>query len=41
MQRVYGGARLLTGVRWCVLMALHLIGIGLAIGAAVGFGILH
>ena len=41
MQRVYGGLRLATGLRWVVLMVLHLIGIGLAIGAAVGFGILH
>jgi hypothetical protein len=41
MRRVYGGSRLVTGVRWCVLMLLHVIGIGLAIGAAVGFGILH
>ena len=41
MQRVYGGGRFLTGVRWIVLMALHMVGIGLAIGAAVGFGILH
>ena len=41
MRRVYGGARLVTGVRWCVLMMLHVIGMGLAIGAAVGFGVLH
>lgn len=41
MRRVYGGSRLATGLRWLVVMALHLIGIGLAIGAAVGFGILH
>jgi hypothetical protein len=41
MRRVYGGSRLATGVRWLVLMALHVIGITLAIGAAVGFGILH
>jgi hypothetical protein len=41
MRRVYGGSRLTTGVRWCVLMALHVTGMGLAIGAAFGFGILH
>jgi hypothetical protein len=41
MRRVYGGSRLTTGVRWFVLMALHVTGMGLAIGAAFGFGILH
>jgi hypothetical protein len=41
MRRVYGGSRLATGVRWIVLMVLHLIGIVLALVAAVGFGILH
>jgi hypothetical protein len=41
MRRVYGGSRLVTGVRWLVLMALHVTGMGLAIGAAFGFGILH
>jgi hypothetical protein len=41
MRRVYGGSRLATGLRWIVLMVLHLIGMGLAIGAAVGFGIVH
>ena len=41
MRRVYGGSRLATGLRWVVLMLLHLVGIGLAIGAAVGFGIVH
>jgi hypothetical protein len=41
MRRVYGGSGLATGLRWFVLMALHVIGIGLAIGSAVGFGILH
>ncbi|MBW8899204.1 MAG: DUF3667 domain-containing protein [Massilia sp.] len=41
MRRVYGGARLATGLRWIVLMLLHLVGIGLAIGAAVGFGVVH
>ena len=41
MRRVYGGSRLVTGVRWFVLMALHVTGVGLAIGAAFAFGILH
>jgi hypothetical protein len=41
MRRVYGGSRLMTGVRWLVLMALHVTGMGLAIMAAFGFGILH
>lgn len=41
MRRVYGGSRLVTGLRWLVLMALHVVGMALAIGAAFGFGILH
>jgi hypothetical protein len=41
MRRVYGGSRLATAWRWIVLMVLHLIGMGLAILAAVGFGIVH
>lgn len=41
MRRVYGGSRLVTGVRWFVLMALHVTGMGLAIGAAFAFGIVH
>ena len=41
MRRVYGGSRLVTGVRWLVLMALHVTGVGVAIGAAFAFGILH
>jgi hypothetical protein len=41
MRRVYGGSRLTTGARWLVLMALHVTGMGLAIMAAFGFGILH
>jgi hypothetical protein len=41
MRRVYGGSRLATGLRWLVLMALHVTGLGVAIGAAFGFGILH
>jgi hypothetical protein len=41
MRRVYGGSRKLTGLRWIVLMLLHLLTLGLAIGAAVAFGVLH
>jgi hypothetical protein len=41
MRRVYGGSRLMTGVRWFVLMALHVTGMGLAIGVAFAFGIVH
>lgn len=41
MRRVYGGSRLVTGLRWFVLMALHVTGMGVAIGAAFAFGILH
>lgn len=41
MRRVYGGSRTLTGLRWIVLMLLHLLTLGLAIAAAVAFGILH
>jgi hypothetical protein len=41
MRRVYGGSRIGTGLRWVVLMTLHVFGIALAIAAAVGFGILH
>jgi len=41
MRRVYGGSRIATGLRWVVLMTLHVFGIALAIAAAVGFGILH
>jgi hypothetical protein len=41
MRRVYGGSRLVTGLRWLVLMALHVVGMALAIGAAFGFGIVH
>ena len=41
MRKVYGGSRTLTGLRWIVLMLLHLITIGVAIFAAVAFGVLH
>ena len=41
MRRGYGGSRLATGVRWLVLMALHAVGMVLAIVTAVAFGIVH
>jgi hypothetical protein len=41
MRRVYGGSRTLTALRWTVLMVLHLVTLGLAILAAVAFGVLH
>ena len=41
MRRVYGGSRKLTALRWIVLMLLHLVTLGLAIAAAVAFGVLH
>lgn len=40
MRRVYGGGRLPTGVRWLVLMALHLLSVVAAIGLAVGQALL-
>jgi hypothetical protein len=41
MWRVYGGGRTLTILRWCVLMMFHWISIGLALLAAIGFGVMH
>jgi hypothetical protein len=41
MRHVYGGGRILTGLRWIVLMLLHLLGMSLAVAAAVAFGIVH
>ena len=41
MRRVYGGRRIATGLRWIVLMVLHLVTIGLAIVGAVAYGSLH
>jgi hypothetical protein len=41
MRRVYGGSRVVTGVRWIVLMVLHLLTMMLAVFGAVGFGIVH
>lgn len=40
MRKVYGGARLATFVRWIVLMALHLLGMFLAIMGTVAIGAL-
>lgn len=36
MRRVYGGGRLATGVRWLVLMTLHLFSVMAAVALAVG-----
>jgi hypothetical protein len=41
MRHVYGGGWVLTGLRWIVLMLLHLLTISLAVVAAVLFGIMH
>jgi hypothetical protein len=41
MRRVYGGSRTLTGLRWIVLMLLHLLTLGLAVLAALALGVLH
>lgn len=41
MRRVYGGSRFVTGLRWIVLMFLHLLTMTLAIVGAVAFGIVH
>ena len=41
MQKVYGGRRVLTVVRWIVLMLLHLLTMVVAILAATGYGVLH
>jgi hypothetical protein len=41
MRRVYGGSRKLTALRWIVLMLLHLVTMGLAVFAAVAYGLLH
>lgn len=41
MRTVYGGSRILTSLRWIVLMVLHLVTVFLAGFAAVAFGLLH
>jgi hypothetical protein len=41
MRRVYGGSRTLTGLRWIVLMLLHLVTMGAAVFLAVAYGLLH
>jgi hypothetical protein len=41
MRRVYGGARTLTGLRWIVLMCLHLLTMVVAILLATAYGVLH
>ncbi len=40
MRRVYGGGRIATGVRWIVLMTLHVLGMAGAIGACYWLTIL-
>jgi hypothetical protein len=39
MRKVYGGSRLVTALRWIVLMTLHLVCIGLAIAVAAGLAV--
>jgi len=41
MRRVYGGSRLMTALRWMVLMFLHLVTMGFAVLGGVAFGVLH
>ena len=41
MQRVYGGSRAMTGLRWAVLTVLHTLSIGVALIATVGVAILR
>ncbi|MFK3740423.1 DUF3667 domain-containing protein [Massilia sp. TN1-12] len=41
MRRVYGGGRVLTVLRWAVLMCFHWLSIGAALLLAVAFGVLH
>lgn len=40
MRRVYGGGRLLTGLRWLVLMLLHFLSVALAIVLSAGSALL-
>lgn len=40
MRRVYGGSRLLTTVRWVLLMFLHILSISAALVLALGAGVL-
>jgi hypothetical protein len=41
MRRVYGGGRVMTGVRWLVLSVLHVMSLAAAITAAFGLAIMH
>ena len=41
MRRVYGGGRIMTGVRWVVLSVLHALSLAAAIIAAFGLAIMH
>jgi len=40
MRRVYGGGRIMTALRWIVLMALHLLTLAMAVVLAVAIGLL-
>lgn len=41
MRRVYGGSRIVTALRWMVLMFLHLVTMGFAVLGGVAFGVMH
>jgi hypothetical protein len=41
MRRVYGGGRVITALRWIVLMVFHLVTMGLALLGVMAFGMLH
>lgn len=41
MRRVYGGSRTATALRWIVLMALHLLGMFIAVLAALAMAVAH
>lgn len=41
MRRVYGGSRTATALRWIVLMALHLLGMSIAVLAALAMALAH
>lgn len=41
MRRVYGGSRTATALRWIVLMALHLLGMAIAVLAALATALAH
>ena len=41
MRRVYGGSRLVTGLRWIVLAVLHVLSLLLAVVFAFGWAVMH